>query len=1724
MELSDDELISVNVKEYFEEINSLIEQTYKIAEQARKKGYDPSIEVEIPIAKDIADRVEGLIGPKGVGKRIRELEKEGLSRESVAFRIAEEIATGKFFSSEKVNLAEQAIRTSLAIITESITAAPLEGIAKVKIKQNDDGSDYLAVYYAGPIRSAGGTAAGMSVLLADHIRRALKLDRYKPTEREIERMVEEIDLYNKVMHLQLPTTKEEQRFAARNLPIEITGEPTEQVEVSGNRDLKRVETNRLRGGACLVFNDGIVGRVKKLEKRVSKHKLEGWDWFSELIQIHASQNVEDSAESDKEKVSIKQEIEQDNLFIKPDTGYIQDVIGGRPVFSHPSAKGGFRIRYGRSRTTGLAAMGVHPALFAITNDFLVCGTHLRTERPGKGAIVMPVDSIHPPIVLLKDGTVCKVNSYEEGIKLKDQIEKILFLGDMLYGVGEFNQFNHDLVPSGYCEEWWAKELEKQLMNFSEKEINQFFRNKKHKFDKFIKEPLTIIPTAEEAIGLSLLLDIPLHPEYTYHWNDISISAYIQLREYISLYYNNAENLEIPNNEKIKHILEEICIPHSIKEDKILFGEHSQTLLISLGFKNGNLLPIENKAKTVVQAINFYNYIQVRDKCPCYTGARMGRPEKAKSRKMKPPVHLLFPIGEAGGNQRNIVSASEKNIIEIELVQRKCPICGSTTHLSLCSRCNVVTEIVKFCPRCGLESNNDKCKRCGIPLISYKTRPFPINEEFRKIARGFNSDLPKNVKAVKKLMNKHRIPEFIIKGILRSINNVFVYRDGTIRFDATDAIITHFRPREIGVSVSKLHSIGYTHDIYGILLENEDQLLELKIQDVIVNKEGGKYLLQVSHFIDELLKRLYGLPPFYNAKTMNDLVGHLIIGLAPHTSAGIAGRLIGFTEAKVILAHPYWHAAKRRNCLFPSEQLLIWDEKKQQVIVKSIGEIVEEELKAGAKSKLVDDFGTFVIENLHKEWKVISLDQKSSSPILQPIKHWIKGKSEKWLQIKTKSGSEITVTPEHNMLVLNEQTNNFEKVKARILQEGEYIAVKTKIPELCMQPKKTVNILEELAKNLPDSKKFAEFKHAVRLRKAGGWIQNKIEIFCSKLSQENKSKTNSSSCTKIILNYILSKGIDVPHHTYLFSNHWFDSIPLSHLELLQKEGVFKWHEIPFDARLGMARDDFTVAPYFPFNKELMKILGYYISEGHIRDNKNCYQVNFSVPDEKIREHLVKIIKRNLGITPYISEKRNVICSGRILAYLFAYAWNMGKGAYSKRLPNFLYTLPNDYKFAFISAYLDGDGTLSKDVGEISFYSVSNELLKDITYLFSTIGVFVRSRVSSPEGHYGKKVLANYKKLGKEPKKTVVHKISIRGADLWIMPHLDLINQIKKEKLNQFIIKGFPKKRRIKYNNQYYELKEAHNTICDQIAEINSITKEESSYCLEVKTIRNDIMLHNFQTTSCITMNCDGDEDSILLALDAFLNFSKFFLPEVRGGQMDAPLILVSTIDPFEVDDESHNVDTGNSYPLSFYESTLNSLPAKKVLPLIDIVSHRLSTKAAYEGFSYSHETSSIFVGEKSSLYTRLATMKEKVDAQLELATKIRAVDVDDVATRVIFKQFLPDLIGNMRRFGSQKIRCTNCNATYRRIPLAGYCPKCGASKLNLTVFEKSVTKYLSIIDYLVSKYSVSEYLRSRIDVLKQNILTMFLPDDGSTDKKSRRKTRKTGKKKTSVNLSDFLLEQ
>ena len=63
----------------------------------------------------------------------------------------------------------------------------------------------------------------------------------------------------------------------------------------------------------------------------------------------------------------------------------------------------------------------------------------------------------------------------------------------------------------------------------------------------------------------------------------------------------------------------------------------------------------------------------------------------------------------------------------------------------------------------------------------------------------------------------------------------------------------------------------------------------------------------------MLVRYYGLEPYYNVNTPDDLVGHLICALAPHTSGGVLSRIIGWADCSGGYAHPLFHAAKRRNC-------------------------------------------------------------------------------------------------------------------------------------------------------------------------------------------------------------------------------------------------------------------------------------------------------------------------------------------------------------------------------------------------------------------------------------------------------------------------------------------------------------------------------------------------------------------------------------------------------------------------------------------------------------------------------------------------------------------------------------------------------------------------------------------------------------------------------------------
>ncbi len=1103
---------------YFNSLEAGLERAMQVAKGARSMGADPETYPEIPPAKDLADRVENLVCIEGVAKRIRELESNS-SREEAALHIGLDFAEGRFGMKPKIELIEGAIRTAVAILTEGVVAAPIEGIARVGLGKNDDGTSYLKIYYAGPIRSAGGTAQTLSVLVADYVRQKLGVDRYKPRREEVERYVEEISLYGRVANLQYMPSPDEIKLIVENCPICIDGEPTEVEEVSGYRNLERVETNRLRGGMALVIAEGVAQKAPKIKKYVSLLSIGGWEWLDRLV------------------VDTKRE--DDVATLKPKKQFLEDIIAGRPVFSHPSARGGFRLRYGRARNSGFATAGISPATMVLLDDFIAPGTQLKIERPGKAAGAVPVDTIEGPTVRLINGDVLRVDSMEQARELRRSVVEVLDIGEILISYGDFLENAHPLVPASYCYEWWIQELEAKTT---------------------IQEDLRNI-TPERAIELSEKFGVPLHPKYTYLWHDISVQELEFLANYISEKGEYDGVLTLPNGPEVKNLLETLLVQHKVREDNtIIEHEHACPLIRCLGLGQDlcRLRTQQPLSMKIIDAVSALSGILVRERAPVRIGGRMGRPEKSKKREMRPPVHVLFPIGKAGGRRRLLQDAhnhtsqnDKKGVIEVELGVRKCTSCGKTSFEPRCD-CGGRTQPTKFCPKCNIPTGDKElCPRCNTGTTSTKKQIIDFRSIYSQALSNLGERNDFGVKGVIGMISKDKTPEPLEKGILRAKHDVCVFKDGTVRYDLTDLPLAHFTPKEIGTPIEKLKTLGYSVDYNGSPLVDEDQVVELKPQDVVLSKDGGDYLLRTTHFIDDLLVEFYKIEPYYRAQSRDDLIGQLVIGLAPHTSAGVLGRMLGFTNASVGYAHPFFHAAKRRNC-------------------------------------------------------------------------------------------------------------------------------------------------------------------------------------------------------------------------------------------------------------------------------------------------------------------------------------------------------------------------------------------------------------------------------------------------------------------------------------------------------------------------------------------------------------DGDEDCVMLLMDGLLNFSRSYLPERRGGKMDAPLVLTTRIDPSEIDSEAHNIDLVRRYPLEFYEATLHYTNPKEVGAKMDLMGARLSTPAQYEGFGYTHDTSDIAAGPAHSAYKTLGTMVEKMEAQLKLAKKVRAVDAKDVAERVITSHFLPDLIGNLRAFSRQKMRCVKCNAKFRRPPLKGTCPKCGG-RIILTVHEGAVKKYLDVSLRIAEEYDVSNYTKQRLKLITLETRSLFEGD-------------------------------
>ncbi|MFC7200997.1 DNA polymerase II large subunit [Halospeciosus flavus] len=1658
-------------EDYFERLEDGLDRALGVAREAKSRGQDPEPEVEIPVAKDMADRVENILGIDGVAERVRELEGE-MSREEAALELVEDFVEGTVGDYEtRAGKVEGAVRTAVALLTEGVVAAPIEGIDRVDLMENDDGTEFVSVFYAGPIRSAGGTAQALSVLVADYARSLLDIDEFKPRDQEVERYAEEVGLYDKETGLQYSPKDEETKFIARNCPIMLDGEATGDEEVSGFRDLERIDTNSARGGMCLVLAEGIALKAPKIQRYTRNLDEVDWPWLQDLIdgtigEDEGNESEDESAAEGDDETDGEDgggDADADEGSAEPDgpprvdssKKFLRDLIAGRPVFGHPSSEGGFRLRYGRSRNHGFATAGVHPATMHLVDDFLATGTQIKTERPGKAAGVVPVDTIEGPTVKLANGDVRRIDDPEEALEVRNGVTDILDLGEYLVNYGEFVENNHPLAPASYTVEWWEQDLDAAGADV------QALRD----------SPYVDLsdPDADQALDWATEYDAPLHPKYTYLWHDLTVDEFEALADAVERGRVDADTLVVPNEEAAREALEALLVEHTQTGDALEISDWEpfvRTLGLTPALErewDGDDLSAEAREwPNAMKAAEEVAPFALQERAPTRIGNRMGRPEKSESRDLSPAVHTLFPIGEAGGSQRNVADAAKHTEgmndvpgqVEVQLGERECPDCGQHSFRPKCPDCETWTDPYYECDDCGIEAEPDEsgrveCPRCERELDNVENRSVDLRSEFRDALEsvGERENAFEILKGVKGLSSTEKIPEPMEKGILRAKHDVSTFKDGTVRYDMTDLPVTAVRPSELDVTADHFRELGYDEDMDGDPLRHDDQLVELKVQDIVLSDGAAEHMLKTADFVDDLLEQYYGLDPYYEVEERDDLVGELVFGMAPHTSAATVGRVVGFTSAAVGYAHPYFHAAKRRNCFHPETKIWFRDETGEWHH-DAIKTLVEERLDAETARE--DDFGTLVQE-LDGDVYVPSVDEEGEST-LQRVETVSKHASTDHLvRIETRSGRELTVTPDHAMRRWDE---GVERVEARELSEGDSLPT----------PKSVDFDGSETSFDL-----LAEFVEAESTPSEDLTIVGLGEEQTKKLLDDATDADGYLSP--------VAERLGVSDSTVY---NWVsrDSIPVAPLlELYEPETLFD--RVPDDVELSVRRDRTTVDRMLDVDEQFSSLLGYYAAEGFSRTvSGELYQTTICIPDEEPRQRIIETFDDALGVEAFEENEWKVTVSSRLVAALFGDVLDCGSRAEAKCIPDAVVGAPDDHVRAFLSAYFAGDGSASTDRVEVRAHTVSDALKDDLLAALKRFGIVGKVYEETRRPETGE-VAEFYGDADEVP-----------AFEGWVL-------KVTSENASRFADEvGFDlerKQRTLRNALASTELRtqrlvgDGGEVWTDEVVDVEYVESDvDYTYCLTVEET------HTLVANDTYVGQCDGDEDCVMLLMDGLLNFSKSFLPDKRGGSMDAPLVMSSRIDPSEIDDEAHNMDVVDQYPREFYEATREMADPEAVEDLVTIAEENLGTDREYTGFRHTHDTSNIALGPDLSAYKTLGSMQEKMDAQLALSRKLRAVDETDVAERIIEYHFLPDLIGNLRAFSRQETRCLDCGTKYRRVPLTGDCRECGG-RVNLTVHEGSVNKYMDTALEVAREFGARPYTIQRLEVLEKALESVFEND-------------------------------
>ncbi|MBI4641095.1 MAG: DegT/DnrJ/EryC1/StrS family aminotransferase [Candidatus Tectomicrobia bacterium] len=333
---------------------------------------------------------------------------------------------------------------------------------------------------------------------------------------------------------------------------------------------------------------------------------------------------------------------------------------------------------------------------------------------------------------------------------------------------------------------------------------------------------------------------------------------------------------------------------------------------------------------------------------------------------------------------------------------------------------------------------------------------------------------------------------------------------------------------------------------------------------------------------------------------------------------------------------------------------------------------------------IDRDGDFKIESIEKIFeskalgkiKVMAFDNDYKVKFVTPshiIKHLRNGK--RMLRVKLQNNRRVDITEDHSVFIWDTEYMTVRAVKGSELEEGDFVVAPRQLP----QPEQisTLNFLEYCCKHEPDRFFVRDFVRSNLKNVVGSWR-----------TKEARRRWNYAE-----------RG----------------AMPLS-----------KITDFSGSLRIGLRnqRKGGYIPAVIPVSSPLARFIGFFVAEGSYFSHGVTFA--FHIDETEYINDVLQVGKEVFGIQGVVrqspeSHSAQVLFRSAVLKIFLQEYVGIPSGARHKRVPSIVFHFDNECQRAFLYGLFRGDGTRTLEDKRISVASASQELISDVSYLCSMLGI-------------------------------------------------------------------------------------------------------------------------------------------------------------------------------------------------------------------------------------------------------------------------------------------------------------------------------------------------------------------------------------------------------------------